>query len=381
MVKLGALFKSGTKVSKMSYEFKNLRAFKLNDGRVGVSFSYNDKRFRFFNSKAINENFNPNLCKEEEKQKQLDLMLYYFSKSLKKGWRPVKEKRTKIVKPIDIRLIEACNSSYEQKIKLDYSTYYKKDLKTANSKILKFIDSNNYSNLMLSEFDTLIARDLINYISNSKRVQLNYKRTYSALLSEMFIKFKMTNPFQFIKLVKTEEILHKPIKDIKSVFEELYLENTNLHLCCLLAYGCLLRPHREIRNLKWDDFNNDCSQISLSGARNKGKKNRIVPIPLFVQKHLKKGDSGINIFSNNENSFNEDYFKTLWSRYKKKSKLLEPNNTLYSFRHTGAINVYEKTGSLNKLQQVMGHSSINVSLTYLRGLGIKQLSVEDMPDL
>lgn len=365
----------------MSYEFKNLRAFKLNDGRVGVSFTFNDKRFRFFNSKVINENYNPNLYDGEEKQKQLDLMLYYFSKSLDKGWRPTKEKCIRIVKPLDISLIEACNNSYEQKIKLDYSSYYKKDLKAATSKLLEFIDSKNYSNLMLSEFDTLIARDLINYISNSKRVQLNYKRTYSALLSEMFIKFKISNPFQFIKLVKTEEILHKPIKEIKSVFDELHKENINLHLCCLLAYGCLLRPHREIRNLKWDDFNDDCSQISLSGARNKGKKNRIVPIPFFVQKHLKKGDLGVNIFSNNENPYNEDYFKTLWSRYKKKSKLIESNNTLYSFRHTGAINVYEKTGSLNKLQQVMGHSSINVSLTYLRGLGIRQLSIEDMPDL
>lgn len=365
----------------MSYEFKNLKSFKLNDERVGVSFYYNTKRYRFFNSKAINENFNPNLCKDEEKQKQLELMLNSFSKSLEKGWRPLKEKKNKLVKPIDIRFIDACVICYNQKIKLDYSVYYKKDLKTANSKIIRFIETNNYCNLMLSEFDTLIARDLINYISNSKRVQLNYKRTFSALLSEMFIKFKMTNPFQFVKLVKTEEILHKPIKDIKSVFEELHVENTNLHLCCLLAYGCLLRPHREIRNLKWDDFNEDCTQISLAGNRNKGKKNRIVPIPQFVQKYLKKGNSRDNIFSNNEYPFNEDYFKTLWSRYKKKSKLLEPDNTLYSFRHTGAINVYEKTGSLNKLQQVMGHSSINVSLTYLRGLGIKQLSVDDMPDL
>ena len=46
---------------------------------------------------------------------------------------------------------------------------------------------------------------------------------------------------------------------------------------------------------------------------------------------------------------------------------------------TGAIQVYEKTGSLTKLQQVMGHSSLQVSLTYLRGLEVKQLDAEDMP--
>ena len=32
-----------------------------------------------------------------------------------------------------------------------------------------------------------------------------------------------------------------------------------------------------------------------------------------------------------------------------------------------------------KLQKAMGHSSINVSLTYLRGLEIAELKEEDMP--
>jgi hypothetical protein len=35
--------------------------------------------------------------------------------------------------------------------------------------------------------------------------------------------------------------------------------------------------------------------------------------------------------------------------------------------------------SLTKLQKAMGHSSINVSLTYLRGLEIAELTEEDMP--
>jgi hypothetical protein len=45
------------------------------------------------------------------------------------------------------------------------------------------------------------------------------------------------------------------------------------------------------------------------------------------------------------------------------------------------IQLYEKTGSLIKLQQVMGHSSLQVSLTYLRGLEVKQLELGDMPML
>ena len=78
-------------------------------------------------------------------------------------------------------------------------------------------------------------------------------------------------------------------------------------------------------------------------------------------------------------SANPDYFKTLWSRFKKVSKLIGQDQTLYSFRHSWAIDIFKRTGSITKLQKAMGHSSINVSLTYLRGLEIPELTEEDMP--
>ena len=52
--------------------------------------------------------------------------------------------------------------------------------------------------------------------------------------------------------------------------------------------------------------------------------------------------------------------------------------TLYSFRRSGAIEIFKRTGSITKLQKAMGHSSINVSLTYLRGLEIAELKEEDL---
>ena len=53
--------------------------------------------------------------------------------------------------------------------------------------------------------------------------------------------------------------------------------------------------------------------------------------------------------------------------------------TQYFFRHSGAIEIFKRTGSLTKLQKAMGHSSLNVSLTYLRGLEVAELKEEDMP--
>ena len=131
--------------------------------------------------------------------------------------------------------------------------------------------------------------------------------------------------------------------------------------------------------LKWEDFSDDLKYISIGGDRVKSKRNRIVPVPEFIHKELVADKKEYNIFTNAPIEFNGDYFKTLWSRFKSQSKLIKPNETLYSFRHSGAIEIFKRTGSITKLQKAMGHSSINVSLTYLRGLEVPELNEEDMP--
>ena len=148
-----------------------------------------------------------------------------------------------------------------------------------------------------------------------------------------------------------------------------------------MTYGCLLRPHREIRELTWGDFSYNLGYINLSGDRNKSGRNRIVPVPLYIKEILLKGDPNYNIFSGNDKPLNEDYFKTLWSRFKAKTNVLEQGQTLYSFRHSGAIDIFKRTGSITTVQKAMGHSSINVSLTYLRGLEVPELTEKDMPKI
>ena len=140
-----------------------------------------------------------------------------------------------------------------------------------------------------------------------------------------------------------------------------------------------MRPHREVRELKWSDFSDDLSHIRLAGNRNKSGRNRIVPVPSYIKENLKRKNGHLNIFSGTEKAFHPDYFKGLWRRFKSGSRLLEANQTLYSFRHTGAIDIYKRTGSLEKLKVAMGHSNIMVSLTYLRGLDVPSLEESDMP--
>ena len=71
--------------------------------------------------------------------------------------------------------------------------------------------------------------------------------------------------------------------------------------------------------------------------------------------------------------------RSFWKQFKGRNPIIEPSVTIYSFRLTEAIEIFKRTVSITKLQKAMGHSSINVSLTYLRGLEIAELREEDMP--
>jgi integrase len=100
-----------------------------------------------------------------------------------------------------------------------------------------------------------------------------------------------------------------------------------------------------------------------------------------VRDLLVRSEPDNNIFSDKIKPYNNDYFKTLFRRFKQLNTKIDKDVTLYSFRHSAALNIFKRTGSLTKLQKAMGHSSLKVSLTYLRGLEVAELTEEDMPQV
>lgn len=70
---------------------------------------------------------------------------------------------------------------------------------------------------------------------------------------------------------------------LKEVLSFLKTAHENLYLCCLISYGCFLRSHIEVRNLKGSHFKADFTEIHLSGNENKSGRVRIVAIPDYVR--------------------------------------------------------------------------------------------------
>ena len=332
--------------------------------QVFINIYYNKKRYRYWNGKAINVKIkskdNPTLLKAA------------FELKLTEGWRPQPRKRE--VKEIPNTVVKALNQGVQSKIAQGCSERFIKDAKRVVTLWQRYESEQHIKNLTLDKLQASHIRNFLIRPNWSAKTQRTVKSTLSPLLSEF-------NPHlvQSIKLKKPTSTLHKPFDNISEILDAIKAFNIQLYVCCLMTYGCLLRPHREIRELTWGDFSDDLKYIHLSGNRNKSGRNRSVPVPLYIREILTKGQDDHNIFSEKTKPYNADYFKTLWSRFKRRSSLLEQGQTLYSFRHSGAIDIFKRTGSLTKLQKAMGHSSINVSLTYLRGLEIAELKEEDMP--
>jgi len=354
------------------------RVTKKNPTEYLISFWYDNKRFRFSNGQPIDLDVSPNISPLKDRLRQAEVLCSGYTMAIRDGWRPSVFKEQ--VVPIDA----IAQNTLKRKCSLEFSSSYKKDLIYTERLWSEFIQSKRLANKPIKELKVDMVRDFIYDYAPSPSSMANLKRNISALLKDELESNGIVLNFSRIKLPKAPQQLHKPIADISALLSDIKAFNDTLYLCCLMTYTMLLRPHREVRCLIFSDFNNDFSQVSLSGSKVKSKRNRIVPVPGVVRDELRRrftGNRNTNVFTLKEEDYNRDYFKTLWSRYKGQSHLLEQDQTLYSFRHTGAIKVFEKTGSLLKLQQVMGHSDMKVSLTYLRGLEVKQLDVEDLPEL
>jgi len=340
------------------------------DKKVYLDLKIGKKRMRLFNGRKFSIELFPNSYPENERINQANILAAHVYAKLLTGESPqIRNEQGVLDSQHDLYYVkEALN----RKLGEGFSKHYNKALKLAYIRIeacSKFGVVN----------EKTIESALIGYENNTS---YNTLRRNMNILCRYATRLGMkSNPVNSISRKREKATLNKPIDNVTELLEEIKSYNANLYLCCLLTYGCLLRPHREVRELTWGDFSRDLSTIRLAGSRNKSGRNRVVPVPSYIREILRPSIPEHNLFTGDLRAPNPDYFKSAWGRFKKRSKLLKECQTLYSFRHTGAIDIYKRTGSIEKLKAAMGHSNIMVSLTYLRGLDVAVLKEEDMPNL
>ena len=291
----------------MSITFPKVCRWK--NGKYYVDFKLHGKRYRLQNGNKIKLDLKPNNYPQKQRKQKTELLaqkVYDFlvSNNLKFTNDNRSEQLILFDKIIEKKLNEPLSDKYNIALKR-LSVTLRVVVAKYNTIPIEFIEDflSNYSN-----------NTSYNTMRRHLNVLINALKHGGFKMEEIVIKSR-----------KQTEQLHKPINNLAEVFAELKGFNHNLYLCCLLTYGCLLRPRREIRMLKWGNFSNDLSHISIDGSRVKSKRNRIVPVPDYVRNELTFKDPEWNIFSHSPIEFNNDYFKTLWGRFKRVSETIGEN--------------------------------------------------------
>lgn len=347
---------------------------KTSKGRAYVIYNYDGKRVRHYNGNCLNLNINPNqYTNPKDRERLTKQLLFEVNTALKSGWNPFEMETEKPSLKQSLKII------LDEKLGSNLCDLYKRNLKAVHRMFVDFLPSSDLNgkcdSLKLDKVETFL-----NKFQTSERNYINRRRCLGMFFNEMVRKgFATQNIVKNTKPVKAKASLHVPYSDtqLRSVLNYLKINQPNLHLCCLLTYGCLLRPHHEIRLLKLRHIVKDFTQIQLSGSENKSKRVRTVHVPEYIQIELRSrledvSDQETNIFTLTNNPYSVGYFNLMWGKEKIKmfkERILEANQTIYSFRHTAVINVYQKTKDLHIVQQLLQHSNMIVTLNYLRGLG------------
>ena len=291
------------------------------ENRIYIEFYQNNKRYRLFNGSKINSEIHPNSYPVSERMEMGNLLASEVYQFLLSGLTLEQLKVSNLIKP-NMTDKDYLTVALNNKLKDNYTKKYKEMLQFIFNKLIKELKESPIQPLH-------IERVLDKY--NSESSYNTYRLRLCSLINEARKIGMTSNPMQGIKSKRTNAQMHKPFENINEILEAIKAYNKQLYLCCLMTYGCLLRPHREVRELTWGDFSADLNFIHLSGNRNKSGRNRIVPVPSYIRDILAKGERHHNIFSGKRQPLNQDYFKTLWSRFKRQSNLLEQGQTLVLF--------------------------------------------------
>lgn len=348
--------------------------------RAYIEFYLNGERLRIYSGRSMLLNIEPNRAKTPKKRLELLHKLRdELHKHLLTGNYPVvKVDVVPAVTPTkELSAIESLSLALTMKQNMKLNAQYKKDLEQIYTAFTKFLTQQE-QNSSIGMITLARLEDFLASYNSSGTYYMKKRNDLSILFS---LAAKLSGTHSIARETHTERSkakLHMTYtkKELLALLSYLKTSSPQLYLCCLFTYGCWLRPHIEVLSLTKRQFKNMLTEIHLDGSENKGGKVRVVYVPAYVLKEVKKRiktlDEDMNIFSGRVQVLNKGYFTTIWNRLRVtllKKGLIKPGQTVYSFRHTAAVEVYRKTKDIYLLQKLLGHGSIGVTQKYLRGLG------------
>ena len=196
-----------------------------NETEFLITFWYNGKRYRFSNGKSIDINLSPNKTPIKGRLRQAEVLCSAFTMAIRDGWRPSAENERKSISIGSIAKI-----TLKRKLSMDYSKSYKNDLIYTEKLWAEFLKSKNLDKKMIENLTVEMVRDFIFEYAPSPSSMANFKRNISSLLKDELESNGVILNLSRIKLPKKAQELHKPIKDVPLLLNDIKQFNENFFL-------------------------------------------------------------------------------------------------------------------------------------------------------
>lgn len=314
---------------------------------------YSGKQFGFPSTKSLNK-------------KQLDSyftqLLVTVHQKLSEGWLPSSRLKCNL-NPTTTNVTDDLKAFIKAK---RYSTSHQKAYFWYWGVICNEFPNQPISSIKQPELLELIIRR-----HNTSGATYNTAIAYYRGLYSLLIQMGLTqeNPIVGIKKQRHTPVNHALLKqqELNFLFEFLKLHHMKLYLMSMFVYYCYLRPHKEVRLLKWDFFNEDLTKLTIPNGYTKNQMGRTIELTHELTKVLikhKECRNSLYVFG----TINPFYFKTAWKRFVRDKNILNQHQTIYSLRHTAISQLYKSTKDIWYVKQLIGHSSVTSTERYLRGL-------------
>lgn len=266
----------------------------------------------------------------------------------------------------------------------------------------EYLADRKLTDLPLTRFDQDQVYAFFSYLTNERKVKKGSgkiqigvsnrtRNNYKIWLDTVFnylVKRKILeeNPAKSISKLRVSNGSHVPYSEKQAEKVKAYLreKDQQMFLFCAFIYYTLARP-KEIQLLKIRDLRGNKllinAQVEVKGEKkqlSKNHKSQFVIIPEGLQKlitefSIQDYNSDFFIFGNTGEPGPQPYSKHYSTkRYKPHIDALgfTGGQTLYSWKHTGAIKLYQATKDMKKVQRQCRHWSITETDNYLRDLGM-----------
>jgi integrase len=251
--------------------------------------------------------------------------------------------------------------------------------------IIDWANHTENSKLLVNHFEKKHAFQLFDWIESGREKRLsnrtfnNYRNFIFALFNELVKReYLIKNPIEIIQERTIQEAANFPFNEKQKGEILSHLLSTNqvqLYYFCKFIYYTLGRPTELIKLQRKHLFN---GKIMFQGTKAKNKKTKYVPITKALADMLDEmkvldTDPDSYIFGLNgigskkpkgENQFGQKHTEVLRA-------LNYPSDyTMYSWKDTGACDLYIATKDIMYVKEMCRHSSVSQTEIYLRSMGM-----------